>query len=98
MIKIAIIQQPPVLLDKEKSLQKAVDLIEEAVGSGAELIVFPETFIPGYPDWIWRLRPKNDNSLINEIHESLMENSINLKSNDLQPLFDIAKKYHITIK
>ena len=97
MIKIAIIQQPPVLLDKEKSLQKAVDLIEEAVGSGAELIVFPETFIPGYPDWIWRLRPKNDNSLINEIHESLMENSINLKSNDLQPLFDIAKKYHITI-
>jgi len=82
MIKIAIIQQPPVLLDKEKSLQKAVDLIEEAVGSGAELIVFPETFIPGYPDWIWRLRPKNDNSLINEIHESLMENSINLKSND----------------
>ena len=50
MIKVAIIQQAPILLDKEKTIQKAVALIEEAAGSGSKLIVFPETFIPGYPD------------------------------------------------
>ena len=47
--KIALVQAEPVLFDKYASLEKALKYIEEAAGNKAELIVFPELFIPGYP-------------------------------------------------
>ena len=47
--KIALVQAEPVLFDKDASLEKALKYIEEAAGNNAELIVFPELFIPGYP-------------------------------------------------
>ena len=46
---IAVVQAAPVLFNKGACLVKALALIEEAAGHGAELIVFPELFIPGYP-------------------------------------------------
>ena len=51
--KVAVVQASPVFLDLEKSIDKAVSLIEEAASKGAALIGFPETFLPGYPWWIW---------------------------------------------
>ena len=80
--KVAVIQESPVFLDKEKTIKKSVSLIEEASNSGAKLIVFPETFIPGYPDWMWRLRPANDQDLTDEIHAKLLSNSVNIESNE----------------
>lgn len=47
--RIAVVQAEPVLFDKAACLKKAVALTEEAAAKGAELIVFPELFIPGYP-------------------------------------------------
>jgi nitrilase len=47
--KIALVQAEPVLFDKDASVAKALKYIEEAAGNNAELIVFPELFIPGYP-------------------------------------------------
>jgi len=47
--KIALVQAEPVLFDKDASLAKALNLIEQASEKDAELIVFPELFIPGYP-------------------------------------------------
>ena len=47
--KIALIQAEPILFDKDASLAKALKLIDEAAEQKAELIVFPELFIPGYP-------------------------------------------------
>ena len=46
---IAVVQAAPVLFDKEKCTQKVLDLMETCAAKGAELIVFPELFIPGYP-------------------------------------------------
>lgn len=47
--RIAVVQAAPVLFDKTACTDKAVHLIAECARSGAELIVFPELFIPGYP-------------------------------------------------
>ena len=47
--KIALVQAEPVLFDKDASLKKTLKLIEEAAVQNAQLIVFPELFIPGYP-------------------------------------------------
>lgn len=50
-VKVAAMHCAPVFLDKEATLQKAVALINEAARNGAELIAFPESFIPGFPVW-----------------------------------------------
>ena len=47
--RLAIVQAAPVMFDKDACLAKALRLIEEAAQNGAELIVFPELFLPGYP-------------------------------------------------
>jgi len=97
MVKVAIIQQAPIFLDKQKTIQKTLDLIDEAADSDAKLIVFPETFIPGYPDWIWRLRPANDEKLTEEIHTHLLMNSVNLQKGELLSICNRAKKHKVII-
>ena len=47
--RIGLVQAEPVLFNKKASLEKAMGYIDEAAKNGAELIVFPELFIPGYP-------------------------------------------------
>lgn len=51
-LKAAIIQHPPVFLNLEKSTELALTYIKEASENGAKLIVFPETWLPGYPTWL----------------------------------------------
>lgn len=48
-LRAAIAQAAPVMFDKKATTEKAVKLIAEAGKNGAELIVFPESFIPCYP-------------------------------------------------
>lgn len=45
----AVVQASPVFFDKEKTLEKMGDLIRQAARERAQLILFPEVFIPGYP-------------------------------------------------
>ena len=47
--RIAVVQAAPVMFDKDACIEKALRLIRECAENGAELVVFPELFIPGYP-------------------------------------------------
>lgn len=47
--KLAVVQAAPVMFQRQACVEKALDLIAKAAEMGAELIVFPELFIPGYP-------------------------------------------------
>ncbi|MGA8921779.1 MAG: carbon-nitrogen hydrolase family protein [Candidatus Dormiibacterota bacterium] len=94
---VAIVQHPPVTLDRRKTLERGVKLLEEAAGRGARLVSFPETWLPGYPEWLWRLRPGNDYDLTSEIHRRLVENAVDLKAGDLKPIQAAAKRLKVTV-
>ena len=49
LLKVAVVQAAPILFDLEKSLQKTYDLIAQAAEKEAQLVVFPESFLPAYP-------------------------------------------------
>ena len=48
----AVIQAPPVFLNLEASVEKALDLLGQARDQGATLVAFGETWLTGYPVWI----------------------------------------------
>ena len=56
-VKVAAVQAAPVLLDRDATISKVVALAEQAAAEGARIVAFPEAFVPGYPDWVWRTRP-----------------------------------------
>jgi nitrilase len=92
MHRIAVVQVPPVLLDKKASIARAVELIDEAAKGGARFIAFSETFVPGYPTWIWRLRPGTDMALTAKIHERLLANAVDVTRDDLAPIREAARR------
>ncbi|MGW1720827.1 carbon-nitrogen hydrolase family protein [Streptomyces sp. NPDC002156] len=53
VVRVAAVQAEPKWLDLDAGVDHAVDLIAQAAAGGAELVAFPEVFLPGYPWWIW---------------------------------------------
>lgn len=48
-VPVAVVQAAPVLFDRRATLEKALHLIQESASNGAQLVLFPEAFIPAYP-------------------------------------------------
>ena len=71
--KVAAVMAAPVFLDREKTTEKACQLIKEAASQGAELAVFPETYIPTYPYWIWLGTPTWGAPFFAELFENAVE-------------------------
>lgn len=97
MAKIAVVQHPPVLASRGETVSRAVELAGEAADGGAKLVIFPEAFVPGYPTWIWRLRPGGDMGLSGEIHARLAEQAVDLGADHLDPLRAVAKARGIDV-
>jgi nitrilase len=87
-VDVAIVQQPPVLLDKEGSIGRVLE--QFAAVDGADLLVFPETYVPGYPEYIWRLSPGDDDELSRELHARLLTAAVDLEAGDLAPVQERA--------
>src|SRR5438067_7357031 len=95
--RVGVVQHAPVTLHRKRTLERGVALIEEAAATGAKLISFPETWVPGYPEWVWRLRPGDDYELTAEIHARLLENAIDLSGRDLEPVQQAARRHSLTV-
>jgi len=97
MTKIAIIQRPPVLLDRSATIARAVQSVAEAAAAGASLIVLPEQFIPGYPSWIWRLAAGRDGAVMGQLHARLLANAVDIANGDLSELCEASRVHAVTI-
>ena len=95
--RVAVVQQPPVLLDRDASLERTLVTIDEAVGRGARLVTFPEAYLPGYPEYIWRLLPGADYDLSRELHGRLVANAVDLARDDLRPIQEAARRHGIVV-
>jgi len=96
-IKAAICQKPPVLLDLDATIDRAIESLGEASDAGAQLVVFPEAYLPGYPTWIWRLRPGGDMALGNRLHTELRNNAVDIAGGGLDPICDAAAERGVVV-
>ena len=87
---VAAVQAAPVFLDREATVEKACGLISEAAKAGAKVIVFPEAFVPAYPDWVWVLPPADSRPLY-ELYGELLDQSVAVPSAATEKLGKAAK-------
>jgi nitrilase len=52
-VTVACVQAEPVVLDRDATIERLAELTAEASGKGAQLVVFPETFVAVYPSSVW---------------------------------------------
>lgn len=91
VFKVAAVQAAPVFLNKAATIDKVCDLTVEAGNEGASLVVFPEAFVSGYPDWVWVLPPVQK-ALINELYQELLESAITIPDQSTERICKAAKQ------
>ena len=92
-IKAAAVQAAPVFMDLEASIDKAAVLIEEAATAGAELVAFPETWLPGFPWFIYLGTPADALAFFPRYHD----NSLAVDSPQMRRLQAIVKRAAVTV-
>ncbi len=92
-VKVAAVQAEPVWGDMDAGIDKCVGLIEDAAANGAEVVGFPETFVPGYPWHIWLDSPAANMAFV----PGYIANSPTIDGPEMQKIADAAGKNNITV-
>jgi aliphatic nitrilase len=90
IVKGAAVQAAPVFLDREATVGKAVALIEKAGANGAEIVGFPEGFIPAHPIW-FHFHPGTDR-MATRFSMELFKNSVEVPGREIEALAAAAKR------
>jgi nitrilase len=95
-LRVCAAQQAPVFLDREATLEKACDLIAEAAKNGAKLIVFPETFLPCYPCWVWKIAA-GESQQVEALYLEYLEHAVSVPGPVVDRLCKVAKQCAINV-
>jgi nitrilase len=76
-LKIAVVQAAPIFMNRDETVDKACSLIADAAKGGASLVVMPEAFVPGYPDWVWVV-PGAKKPILDAMYTRLLNNSVSI--------------------
>lgn len=96
---VAVVQHAPVFLNLAASLERACDLTAEAAARGAEIVAFPETWLPGYPVWL-DVAPSAalwDHPPAKALYRLLVENALVLGGVADRRLRRAARQYGVTL-
>ena len=97
-LTVALAQLSPIWLNKKETLKKAEQAVVDAAHKNAELIVFGEAFLPGYPYWIALTNGAEWNSTVQkEMHAHYARNSIQIEAGDLDSISQLAKEHSIAV-
>lgn len=94
--KVAAVQAAPVFLDREATVEKACGLIREAGALGAELVLFPEGFVPTYPFWVWFIPPR-DTPTLREVYADLAASAVTIPSPATDRLGEAAREAGVAV-
>ncbi len=98
LLKVALAQISPVWFNKEKTLEKIKHSISEAASNNAELIVFGEGLLPGYPFWLALTNGAAwDTKMNKEFHAHYIRNAVTIENGDLDTICALAKNNKIAI-
>ncbi|HEY5640756.1 MAG TPA: carbon-nitrogen hydrolase family protein [Dehalococcoidia bacterium] len=89
---VAAAQISPVFMDRSATIAKACDTLAEAAKNGAKLVVFPEAFVPSYPDWVW-VTPAMRADLHSSMYAEMLDQAVTLPGPDLDELCRAARKH-----
>ena len=96
MVRVAAVQAAPVFLDRAATVEKAVGLIGEAAAGGAALVAFPETWIPGYPAFIFSAAGWDDPAAKRALGR-LNQNAVEVPSAATDVLCQAAKEHGVHV-
>jgi nitrilase len=92
-VRVAVVQAEPRWLEIAAGVDQVVDLIAEAARGGAQLVAFPETFLPGYPWWIWLDSPAWGMQFVTRYSE----NSITRDGSEIERIAAAAAEHGIHV-
>jgi len=99
IVKVAAVQSAPVYMDLGASVEKARALVAEAASLGARLVVFPETWLPGYPAWLDCSRDVAlwDHGPVKKVFARLMDNSVAVPGPVTEALAATAREHGVAL-
>ena len=98
ILKVALAQISPVWLNKNKTLDKVKTAMLQASKEKAELVVFGEGLLPGYPFWLALTNGAQWDLKINKVlHAHYVQNSINIENGDLDEVCSLANQYKMAV-
>lgn len=97
-LTIALAQVAPVWLNREKTLEKVLSFTSDAADQQADLVVFGESLVPGYPFWVELTDGARFNSAVQkDIHAHYMQNAVTIERGDLDALKMLAQQRGIAL-
>lgn len=96
-LHLALAQISPVWLNKEATTEKIIDTINNAGKEQAELIVFGEGVLPGYPHWLAYTNGAGWNLDINKtLHAHYCNNAVCIEDGDLDEICNMLKSHSMS--